>query len=48
MNNNTIKVLVLVGNVPLAQKLSFADGTTQYKGLYYDMWIIMKTDLSNK
>ena len=48
MNNNTIKVLVLVGNVPLAQKLSFADGTTQYKGLYYDMWKIMKTDLSNK
>jgi hypothetical protein len=43
-----IKVLVLVGENPLAEKITFPDGLVQYRGLYYDMWEVMKKSLSNK
>jgi len=46
-NNRTIKVLVLVGSEPLAEKITFPDGSIQYRGLYYDMWTIMKKNLMN-
>ena len=50
-HNNTkpiIKVLVLVGRNPLAKKITFPDGLVQYRGLYYDMWAIMKKSLTDK
>ena len=46
--NKTIKVLVLLGTEPLAEKITFPDGTVQYRGLYYDMWSIMKKGLVSK
>uniref|UniRef100_A0A6C0HH95 Solute-binding protein family 3/N-terminal domain-containing protein n=1 Tax=viral metagenome TaxID=1070528 RepID=A0A6C0HH95_9ZZZZ len=46
--NTTIKVLVLVGSEPLAEKITFSDGSVQYRGLYYDMWSVMKKSLTTK
>lgn len=50
-DNNTktiIKVLVLLGKDPLAEKITFPDGLVQYRGIYYDLWLIMKKSLTNK
>ena len=47
-NNDTIKVLVLLGSEPLAEKITFPDGSVHYRGLYYDMWVIMKKGLTDK
>ena len=43
-----IKVLVPVGEFPLAKKITYANGTIEYKGLYYDLWVIIKKNLQNK
>jgi hypothetical protein len=45
-NNKSIKVLVLIGMEPLAEKITFPDGSVQYRGLYYDMWAIIKKSLN--
>lgn len=44
----TKKVLVLTGNEPLANKINLKDGRTEYKGLYYDIWVEMKNGLEDK
>lgn len=44
----TIKVLVLVGEYPLAKKITHADGSVIYKGFYYDIWSKIKEQIQYK
>jgi hypothetical protein len=43
-----IKVLVLVGEYPLAKKITHADGSVMYKGFYYDIWTKIKEQIKYK
>ena len=47
-NRKQIKVLVPVGDFPLAKKITYANGNIEYKGLFYDIWAIIKQNLQHK